>query len=87
MSVKFPFTVSAIVVCAVKGPFVPVTVIVPDPIAAVAFAESVTTTPVVEDVGLNDAVTPDGNPLAANDTLPAKPPKSVMPTVDVPLVR
>jgi hypothetical protein len=55
------------------------------PAAAVLLAVSVSTLEVVEDVGLNDAVTPVGNPDAANDTLPVNGLTSVTVMVSVPL--
>ena len=47
---------------------------------------NVTTLEVVEDVGLNEAVTPLGKPDAANDTLPVKGLTSVTVMVSVPLL-
>ena len=67
-------------------PLVPVTVTVAAPTVAVLEAASVTIVLVpVVDVGLNVAVTPPGNPLAVNPTLPANPPVRVIVTVLVPL--
>lgn len=67
-------TVSAMVVLAVVLPLVPVTVTVTGPpIVAVLLAVSVSVLALVEDVGLNEAVTPLGRPLTANVTLPVKP--------------
>lgn len=78
------FTVSAMVVVAVVLPEVPVMVTVTGPPkVAVLLAVSVSTLEVAEDAGLNDAVTPLGNPVAANVTLPVKPPRSVTVTVSV----
>jgi hypothetical protein len=62
------------VVLAVVLPLVPVTVTVTGPpIVAVLLAVSVSVLALVEDVGLNEAVTPLGRPLTANVTLPVKP--------------
>ena len=88
LSVKPPVgevTVSAIVVVAVRVPEVPVIVTVEVPAAAVLLAVSVRTLEVVEDVGLNDAVTPLGKPDAANVTLPVKGLTFVTVIVSVPL--
>ena len=74
-------------VCSVKTPLVPVTVTVAKPVAAVALAERVSTVPVVEDVGLKEAVTPLGRPLAANETAPTNAPFGAMVMAEVPLVR
>jgi hypothetical protein len=71
------------VVVAVVLPEVPVTVIVAAPKVAVVVAVSVSTLEVVEDAGLNDAVTPLGRPVAVNVTLPVKPPRSVTVMVSV----
>jgi hypothetical protein len=72
------------VVVAVVLPEVPVMVTVTGPPkVAVLLAVSVSTLEVAEDAGLNDAVTPLGNPVAANVTLPVKPPRSVTVTVSV----
>lgn len=73
------------VVLAVVLPEVPVMVTVNAPVAAVLLAVSVSTLEVAEDVGLNEAVTPLGKPVAANDTLPVNPPTSVTEIVSVPL--
>jgi hypothetical protein len=62
-----------------------VTVTVNAPVVAVLLAVSVSTLELVEDAGLNAAVTPLGNPVAANETLPVNPPVSVTVTVSVPL--
>jgi hypothetical protein len=79
-------TVRLIVVVLVRPPPVPVIVTVAAPVVAVADAASVTTVlvPVVE-IGLNDAVTPPGNPLALNATLLVKPFSRVTVIVLVPL--
>ena len=67
-------TVSATVVLAVVLPLVPVTVTVTGPpVVAVLLAVSVRTLEVVEDVGLHEAVTPLGIPVAVNVTLPVNP--------------
>lgn len=78
-------TVNAIVVVAVSVPDVPVMVTVEVPAAAVLLAVSVSTLEVVEDVGLNAAVTPVGRPDAEKDTLPVKGLISVTVIVSVPL--
>jgi hypothetical protein len=67
-------------------PEVPVTVIVKAPVVAVLLAVSVSTLELVEDVGLNEAVTPLGIPAAVNATLPVNPPMSVTLMVSVPLL-
>jgi hypothetical protein len=89
LSVKPPVgevTVSAmVVVTGVSVPEVPVMVIVEVPAAAVLLAASVSTLEVVEDVGLNAAVTPVGKPVAAKDTLPVNGLTSVTVIVSVPL--
>ena len=82
-----PFTVKSTVVCAVNGPLVPVTVIVADPIAALALADRVRTLDVPAGFGLNVADTPLGRPVAVNVTCPANPPLGNTSIVDVPLVR
>ena len=73
-------------VVAVVVPEVPVTVTVKAPVVAVLLAVSVSTLEVVEDAGLNEAVTPLGKPDAANDTLPVKGLTSVTVMVSVPLL-
>ena len=70
-------TVSEIVVCAVKLPEVPETVIVDVPVVAVPLAVKVSVLVVDVGFGLKPAVTPDGKPDAARVTLPLKPPESV----------
>jgi hypothetical protein len=89
LSVKPPVgevTVSAmVVVTGVSDPEVPVMVIVEVPAAAVLPTVSVSTLEVVEDVGLNEAVTPVGRPDAANVTLPVNGLTSVSVIVSVPL--
>jgi hypothetical protein len=71
---------------AVLLPDVPVTVTVKAPVVAVVLAVNVRTLEVVEDAGLNEAVTPLGRPDAVNDTVPVNPPMSVTEMVSVPLV-
>jgi hypothetical protein len=78
-------TVSVMVVVAVSDPEVPVTVIVYVPAAAVLLAASVSVLDVVEDVGLNEAVTPVGMPDAVKATVPVKGLTSVTVIVSVPL--
>jgi len=60
-------------VLAVALPEVPVTVSVKAPVAAVLLAVSVSVLPVVDEVGLNEAVTPLGKPVTENDTAPLIP--------------
>jgi len=79
-------TVSAIVVVAVVLLEVPVIVTVAGPVVAVLLAVSVSTLALAEDAGLNEAVTPLGSPVAANDTLPVNPPVSVTVMVSVALL-
>jgi len=70
----------------VRLPLVPVTVTVAAPRVAVAEAASVKVELVpVAGVGLNAAVTPAGNPVAVNVTLPAKAAIRLIPIVLVPL--
>lgn len=71
-------TVRATVVLAVVLPEVPVMVTVTGPpTVAVLLAVSVRTLELVEDVGLNEAVTPLGTPVAVKATLPVNPSTSV----------
>jgi hypothetical protein len=78
-------TVSEIVVVAVSEPEVPVIVTVEFPAAAELLTVSVSTLEVVEDAGLNEAVTPLGSPDAANVKLPLNGLTSVTVIVSVPL--
>jgi len=78
-------TVSEIVVVAFKLPEVPVIVTVVVPAVADLLAVSVKTLVEVAGFGLNDAVTPLGRPVAANDTLPENPFTGEMVMVLVPL--
>lgn len=73
--VKFPTTVTAsvIVVEFVRLPEVPVSFRVTLPVAAVLVAVRVRTLEVVAGFGLNDAVTPAGNPDTDKPTLLPKP--------------
>jgi len=73
-----PVMVSEMVVVFTNAPDVPVTVIVDVPAVAVLATFSERCVPVVEVFGLNAAVTPVGKPLAANDTVPVKPPVGVI---------
>jgi hypothetical protein len=73
------------VVTGVSVPEVPVTVIGYVPATVEEATVNVTTLEVVEDVGLNAAVTPVGMPDAANDTLPVKGLTSATVIVSVPL--
>jgi len=76
--------VSAIVVFAAKAPEVPVIVTVVVPAVAELLAVRVSTLELAELVGLNDAVTPLGRPLAAKLALPVNQPTSVTVMVLVP---
>ena len=69
-----PLTVNDRLMFWVMLPEVPVTVIVAVPVAAVALAFSVSVLVDVPGFGLNDAVTPEGNPVAVKLTLPLNPP-------------
>ena len=81
-----PVTVSVmVVVTGVSVPEVPVMVIGYVPATVEEATVNVTTLEVVEDVGLNAAVTPVGWPVAANATLPVKGLTSVTVIVSVPL--
>lgn len=71
-------------VLAVVLPESPEMVTVNAPVVAVLLAANVSTLELVEDVGLNDAVTPLGIPDALNDTAPVNPPMSVTVIVSVP---
>jgi hypothetical protein len=73
-------------VVAVVLPLVPVTVIVNAPVVAELPAVSVSTLELVDEVGLNEAVTPLGRPDAVNATLPVNPPVSVTVMVSVALL-
>jgi len=84
--VVLELTVSATVVLAVVLPLVPVIVTVEVPAVAELLAVSVRTLEVVEEVGLNEAVTPLGRPLAVNATVPLKPFTGVTVTVSVVLL-
>ena len=89
MGVQLPlvFTVSATVVLAVVLPEVPVMVTVTGPpVVAELLAVSVSTLEVVDDVGLNEAVTPLGRPDAVKATVPVKPFSGVTVTVSVALL-
>jgi len=88
-SVKVPVpetTLSVMGVVAVLLPEVPVTVTVNAPVVAVLLAVSVRTLEVVEEAGLNEAVTPLGKVDVVNDTLPVNPARSVTVMVSVPLL-
>lgn len=78
-------TVRETVVFAVTLPEVPVTVMVDVPGATVAPTVSVRTLLVVDDVGLNAAVTPAGRPEALNVTVPVNPLSGLTLMVLVPL--
>lgn len=79
-------TVSAIVVVAVVLPEVPVIDTAAGPVVAVLLAVSSSTLALVDDAGLNDAVTPLGKPVAVKATLPVNPPVSVTVMVSVALL-
>jgi hypothetical protein len=70
-------TFRPIVVVAVVAPEVPVIVTIEVPDGAVADAVRVRTLAVVVGLVANDAVTPEGRPVAASVTLPVKPAKFV----------
>ena len=78
-------TVNVSVVLALKLPEVPVMVTVAVPSFAVLLAVRVSVLVEVAGFGLNEAVTPFGNPEAASDTLPENPFTGVMVMVLVPL--
>ncbi len=73
------------VVVADRLPEVPVMVTVEFPVVAVLLAVSVSTLELVDDAGLNEAVTPLGSPEAANDTEPLNGLTSVTVMLSVPL--
>src|SRR5262249_28309781 len=79
------FTVRAIIVVWLRLPLVPVIVTVAGPVVAVLDALSVRVVALPLDAGLKLAVTPAGNPLALNATLPPNPPLGVTVMVLVPL--
>ena len=66
-------TVSAIELVLVNVPELPVIVTVALPVVAVLLALRVNVLFVVEGLGANTALTPDGNPDAERVTLPEKP--------------
>ena len=78
-------TVKASVVVCLRLPDVPVIVTVAVPVVAVRLAVRVSLLVPVAGLGLNAAVTPVGNPDAANVTLPLNPPNGVIVTVLEPL--
>jgi len=78
------FTVTLSVVVAVRVPDAPLIVTTKVPNAAVGLAVSVSVLVEVVGFGLNEAVTPVGNPVADNVTLPLKPFAGVTVTVLVP---
>jgi hypothetical protein len=84
VNVGGPVTVNEMVVLAVVVPDVPVIVTVEVPAATPEFAVSVSTLLVVDDVGLNAAVTPLGRPVAVNVTVPVNPPTGFTVIVLVP---
>jgi hypothetical protein len=72
------FTVRLTVVVFDRVPEVPLTVTVTAPVAAVVLAVNVRALVEVAGFGVNEAVTPLGNPVAVNVTLPLKPFAGVM---------
>src|SRR5882762_11733672 len=78
------FTVRASVVVRVSVPLVPVMVTVALPVVAVLDAVKDRTLVAVAGFVLNAALTPVGNPLALNVTLPVNPPDGVTVIVLVP---
>ena len=78
-------TVRVTEVVAVRVPELPVMVTVDVPAVAALLAVNVSTLELVEDVGLNEAVTPLGRPDPTNDTLPVNGLTSVTVIVSVPL--
>lgn len=74
-----------VVVTGVSVPEVPVIVIGYVPATVVAATANVTTLEVADEVGLNEAVTPVGMPVAAKETLPVNGLTSVTVMVSVPL--
>jgi hypothetical protein len=73
------------VLVEVSEPEVPVMVTVNVPTVAVLLAVSVSTLELLEEAGINEAVTPLGSPVAASDTLPVNGLTSVTVIVSVPL--
>ena len=69
-----PRTLRLIVVVLATGPLVPTIVIVAGPVTADLVAESVRVVPEVEELGVNEADTPAGNPVAEKTTLLENPP-------------
>jgi hypothetical protein len=82
---KFWLTVRLIVVVLVRLPLVPTMVTSTVPVVAVLAAVNVTSVEDDDVIGLNDAVTPLGNPVAVNVTAPLKPPKGITETLEFPL--
>ena len=73
-----PLTVSATEVAWLPDAAVPVTVMVPE-VADGADSVKVEDPPAVTDVGMKDAVTPDGIPVAERDTVCAVPDVTALP--------
>src|SRR5690242_2176212 len=86
--VKFGAALTArlIVVELVMEPATPVIVMVAVPVVAEPVAESVKLLLEVAPLGLNDALTPLGRPVAVKFTVPAKPPEGVTVIVAEPLL-
>lgn len=78
-------TVSVTVVVCVNVPEVPVIVTVAAPTVALLEAVSVSVLVLVVLAGLNDALTPEGKPLADSATDPANPPTPVTVMLLLPL--
>jgi hypothetical protein len=79
-------TLTVMVVDAVVLPKVPLIVTAAEPMVAELLAVSVSTLELVDAVGLNEAVTPLGSPVAVKVTLPVNPPESVTVMVSVALL-
>src|SRR5277367_4596442 len=79
------FTVRLTLVLPVRLPDFPAILTVDNPVAAVALAVNVSVLVLVAGLGLNDAVTPLGNPDAERVTFPLKPPPTLIVIVLVPL--
>jgi hypothetical protein len=79
------FTLKVSFVWEVNDPLLPVMVTVAVPMLAELLALNVSVVDPVLVVGLNDAVTPLGRPLAANDTAPVNPPEGATVIVELPL--
>ena len=85
MKLGAAFTLRLTVVVLVKLPELPLIVTMNVPPVAVSFADSVSVLVARVPPGLNEAVTPPGNPDADKLTIPEKPPIAVTVTVLVPV--